>query len=68
MSKPKKPMHSISERMRSWRESKGLSQTAAAEAAGVSPRNWQNWEQGHRRNPRLDSIAPVLAVLDKDGF
>lgn len=54
--------------MRAWRAAKNYSQPEAAVKAGVSPRNWQNWEQGHRKNPRLDSIAPVLAVLANDGF
>lgn len=54
--------------MRAWRTSKDFSQTEAANHAGVSLRNWQNWEQAHRQNPRLDSIAPVLAVLIRDGF
>jgi transcriptional regulator with XRE-family HTH domain len=58
----------LAERMRAWRDAKGLSQADAAALVGVSQRNWQNWEQGHRANPRINGVMPVLKVLFKDGF
>lgn len=65
--KPKTPI-TYAERMAAWRAAKGLSQSQAATAAGVSVRNWQNWEQAHRPNPRISAIRPVLELIAKDGF
>jgi transcriptional regulator with XRE-family HTH domain len=44
--------------LKAMREKVGLSQAALAERVGVSVRNIQNWEQGHR-TPR----AQVLLTL-----
>lgn len=41
------------EELRKYREAAGLTQEQAATLIYTSPRNWQNWEQGHgdRRMP-----------------
>jgi transcriptional regulator with XRE-family HTH domain len=44
-----KPPH---ERLREWRDSAGISQSAAAIAVGTSGPVWCEWEKGSRR-PRL---------------
>lgn len=38
----------IGELLRGWRQRMKLSQSRAANKLGVSKRNLQNWEQGHR--------------------
>ncbi|MHB1422143.1 MAG: helix-turn-helix domain-containing protein [Gemmataceae bacterium] len=44
------------------REAKGLTQAALAEVLGVSLRNLQNWEQGHRV-PKMEMLLPLARVL-----
>ena len=46
------------ENLKKCRESKGWTQSQAAEAAGVSFRSYQNWEIGGRE-PRLDALRKL---------
>ena len=39
-------------KLAAWRKSKKLSQTRAAEIAGVGLRSWQRWEYGEREIPQ----------------
>ncbi|MBU9739341.1 helix-turn-helix transcriptional regulator [Diplocloster agilis] len=52
--------------IRKAREGKGMSQTALAEAAGVSRRSIQYWEAG--RDMPVDTFATLLQVLGKKVF
>ena len=40
------------EQIRAWRKGEGLSQTKAAEMAGVKLRAWARWESGERSVPQ----------------
>jgi transcriptional regulator with XRE-family HTH domain len=48
--------------LRAQRARKGWSQAAAARALGVSPRSYQNWEQG-TSEPRLATLARMARVF-----
>ena len=62
--------------LKTLREKAGLSQAALADRVGLSVRNVQNWEQGHR-TPRAQvlmllakavgvSVEQLLAGIDQD--
>jgi transcriptional regulator with XRE-family HTH domain len=55
-------MSAFAKNLKRLRALAGLSQSGLAEKAGVSLRNLQNWEQGHRE-PRLDMILPLARAL-----
>lgn len=48
--------------LRKLRETKGWTQTEAAQAAGVSFRSYQNWEIGGRE-PRLDALKKLAEAF-----
>src|SRR5262249_40779458 len=48
-------------RLKGLRESKGMTQAALAEAAGVSLRTYQSWEQGVR-TPLFDAVTRVAVA------
>ncbi len=48
--------------LKKCRESKGWTQSRAAEAAGVSFRSYQNWEIGGRE-PRLDALKKLAEAF-----
>ena len=48
------------EQLKAWRKTEGLSQTKAAEVAGVKLRAWARWEHGDREVPQwLDDVLFV---------
>lgn len=51
------------ENLRKLRETKGWTQTEAAQAAGVSFRSYQNWEIGGRE-PRLDALKKLAEAFE----
>jgi transcriptional regulator with XRE-family HTH domain len=48
--------------IRAAREKLGLTRAELASQAGVSVRNIENWEQGHRR-PRIDVVLRLASIL-----
>lgn len=46
------PPAATPDELRNWRESEGLTQTRAAQLAGVDLRAWQRWESGDRAVPQ----------------
>lgn len=50
------------ENLRRLREAAGLTQSQAAQRAGVPFRSYQNWEIGSRE-PRIDALAAVARAL-----
>jgi transcriptional regulator with XRE-family HTH domain len=48
--------------LKATREKAGLSQAALAERAGMSVRNIQNWEQGHR-TPRAQVLLRLARAV-----
>lgn len=55
-------MNELGERIRRLREAAKLTQVELATRAGVSLRNVQNWEQGHR-TPRVERLLPLAHAL-----
>jgi transcriptional regulator with XRE-family HTH domain len=53
----------FSERLRSLRTSKGLSQKTLAEAMGITATGYQNYEVG-RRLPTFEKLLAICNVLD----
>lgn len=58
-------------RLRSLRESSGLTQEQVAERAGMSSKTYQKYEQGVSKkgiptNPRLDSLVSLADVFEID--
>lgn len=48
-------------KLKAWRESQGITQTAAASASGVSQATWSDWEAG-KKIPRVQQ-AVMLATF-----
>jgi transcriptional regulator with XRE-family HTH domain len=44
------------DRLRAWRKSKGLNQTAAGELVDVLQGSWSAWESGHKR-PSIEQLV-----------
>lgn len=57
----------FADRLRAWREAKGFGRAIAAVELGVKKSVLISWEQ-RRRSPLLETAAPVLRRLEKDGF
>ncbi|OTA18462.1 transcriptional regulator [Xenorhabdus vietnamensis] len=55
-------MPAFSERLRTLREARGLTQTRLAELIGVLPRVYNRWERGHI-SPQLDTLIKMADVL-----
>lgn len=53
----------FSERLRSLRNSKGLSQKTIAEAMGITETGYQNYEVG-RRLPTFEKLLAICNTLD----
>ena len=51
------------EMMKLKREKKGLSQSAAAELAGLSRQRWNDIESGRKPNIELDTLDRIAAAL-----
>lgn len=49
--------------LREWRESRGLSQSVAAEWYGVTLRQWQRWESGE--TPIPPQLPRIIAAEAK---
>jgi transcriptional regulator with XRE-family HTH domain len=58
-------MINIGERIRTIRESKGLTQKLAAERAGIDQPRWSRFET-EGRIPRLDSLLKIASSLEID--
>ena len=55
---------SLGERLRDWREAKGLSQSEAAMKLKVSKRTLQEWEQG-RAEPRHLGMEAIIGLISR---
>ncbi len=53
----------LGQRIREWRQRRGLSQTAVAQIAGVTQGSLSNYENGNRGLP-LSTFLGILAALD----
>ena len=53
------------QRLRQARQKAGLSQSELAEAAGLSVRTLQSWEQG-QREPLADQVRKLVEALKAD--
>jgi transcriptional regulator with XRE-family HTH domain len=53
-------------RMRELRETAGLSQTEAAEKAGMTVSHWNDIESGRRSNVTIEKLATIAAALGVD--
>jgi transcriptional regulator with XRE-family HTH domain len=49
-------------RLKQLREAAGLTQVSLAQAAGVSLRSFQQWEQG-KRTPLFDAVVKIADAL-----
>ena len=49
------------EKLRGWRASQEISQSAAAELVGVSQTTWSAWERGTKR-PELEAVVALERV------
>lgn len=54
------------EKMKDSREKAGLTQTQAAEKAGVSRQRWNDIESGRKSNIELDTLAAIAKALRCD--
>ena len=54
------------ERIRELREKLKLTQTQAAEKAGMSVTRWNDIESGGRRNVTIDTLSVIAAALGCD--
>jgi transcriptional regulator with XRE-family HTH domain len=53
----------MAKRFKQLREAAGFTQASLAEAAGVSIRSYQQWEQG-KRTPLFDAAVRIADALD----
>jgi len=53
-------------KMRTLREAKGLSQTAAAKGAGVAVSRWNDIESGRKPNVTIETLCQIAKVLAVD--
>lgn len=63
---PWRPVDSLANRLRLVRAEKGLSQKEAAFACGISPRVWQNAEDGRSIRDEVQVLASIAKHLDVD--
>jgi transcriptional regulator with XRE-family HTH domain len=62
--RPRTRVGAIRTAITSWREARGLTQTALAEAAGVRQGHLSSWESGYALPTwaELEALATILAV------
>lgn len=65
-SAPWRPADSLANRLRLVRAEKGLSQKEAAFACGISPRVWQNAEDGRSIRDEVQVLAAIAGYLEVD--
>lgn len=59
-------LRSLAANVRVLREARGLTQEAAAEAAGLSYVYWKQLEHARATNPSIETIVAVASALDVD--
>lgn len=62
----RRPADTLSNRLLLARKLAGLTIDQAAEAAGVKPSSWANWEAGRRPQRETDVIGAIADALDID--